>query len=102
MATQVSALPEIGFNPAICPEDLRHSALTGLGRRFLLGGRKSFYWEFCDELYHDGLTKDQFFRRYRVLEATGNYLHAYFANLVLKDDAGKNAAEKRTDSHLYL
>lgn len=83
-------------------EILKQASVTGLDRHFLLGGRKAFYWQFCDAVYYDGLTKDRFFQRYRTLGATGNYLHAYFANLFLKNDAGKNNAEKKADSHLYL
>ncbi len=54
-------------------------------------------WEVRDEIYYDGLTKDAFFKRYRVLGATGQYLHAYFVHIFLRNDAGKQA-----DSHLYL
>ncbi len=83
-------------------ELLRHTALAGLDRGFLLGGKKAFYWELRDVVYYNGLTKDQFFQRYRRLGASGNYLHAYFAHIFLKDDAGKNTTEKKADSHLYL
>ncbi len=81
---------------------LKHAALAGLDPHFLMAGERPLYWEFRDVIYYDGLTKDEFFRRYRALGATGQYLHASFNHLFLKDGGGKNGAGNGSNSHLYL
>ncbi len=58
----------------------------------------AIYWEYRALINYDGVTKDQFFRRYHVLGASGQYIQADFANLFLKN----NDAERKADSLIVL